>query len=80
MSKNKLFYLDQLKPGQKCKLIDVDISGATGQRLTDMGFIPGAEIEVLRNAPLVDPVELEIRGYNVSIRHSDAKYIEVNVL
>jgi len=43
MSKNKVFYLDQLKPGQKCKLIDVDISGATGQRLTDMGFIPGAE-------------------------------------
>jgi len=74
MSKNKLFYLDQLKPGQKCKLIDVDISGATGQRLIDMGFIPGVEIEVLRNA------QLEIRGYNVSIRHSDAKYIEVNVL
>jgi ferrous iron transport protein A len=45
-----------------------------------MGFIPGVEIEVLRNAPLIDPVELEIRGYNVSIRHSDAKYIEVNVL
>jgi ferrous iron transport protein A len=80
MAENKVLYLDQLKPGQQCKLIDIDLGGATGQRLIDMGFIPGIEIRVIRNAPLVDPVELEIRGYNVSIRHSEAKHIEVNIL
>ena len=80
MAENKVLYLDQLKPGQQCKLIDIDLGGATGQRLIDMGFIPGIKIKVIRNAPLVDPVELEIRGYNVSIRHSEAKHIEVNTL
>lgn len=72
--------LDKLKPGQECKLVDVHLSGADGQRLMDMGFMPGIQIKVLRNAPLTDPVELEIRGYNVSLRHSEAKYIEVILL
>lgn len=72
--------LNKLKPGQKCKLIDINLSGADGQRLMDMGFMPGVEIEVVRNAPLVDPVELEVRGSKVSIRHQEAKYIEVSIL
>ncbi len=80
MAENKVLYLDQLKPGQQCKLIDIDLGGATGQRLIDMGFIPGVEIKVIRNAPLVDPVELEIRGCHVSIRHAEAKHVEVNIL
>ncbi|MCC7574969.1 ferrous iron transport protein A [Candidatus Woesearchaeota archaeon] len=78
MSVSRLLYLDQLKPGQQCKLVDIDLEGATGQRLLDMGFIPGVEIKVIRNAPLVDPVELEVRGYYVSIRHAEAKHIEVS--
>ncbi|KQC12024.1 MAG: iron transporter FeoA [Candidatus Cloacimonas sp. SDB] len=80
MDKNEILRLDQLKPGQRCKLIDVNLTGADGQRLMDMGFIPDVEIKVIRNAPLVDPVELEIRGYNVSLRHSEARYVEVNLL
>jgi ferrous iron transport protein A len=72
--------LDKLKPGQKCKVIDIKLGGANGQRLMDMGFIPGAEIDVIRNAPLVDPVELKVRGFNVSIRHQEAKHIEVDLL
>jgi ferrous iron transport protein A len=80
MDKNEILRLDQLKPGQSCRLIDVHLTGADGQRLMDMGFIPDVEIKVLRNAPLVDPVELEIRGYNVSLRHSEARYVEVNLL
>lgn len=80
MSKEKILNLDQLKPGQECRLNDLKIDGVVGQRLMDMGFIPGIKIKVVRNAPLVDPVELLIRDYHVSIRHSEAKYIEVTVL
>ena len=46
----------------------------------DMGFMPGTKVEVVRNAPLVDPVDLLIRGYHVSIRHAEAKGVEVEQL
>ncbi len=72
--------LDELKPGQKCHIVKVNAGGVTGQRLLDMGFVPGAKIDVIRNAPLVDPMELLLKGYRVSIRHSEAKEIEMILL
>ena len=72
--------LDEIRPGQECRIMKVNIGGATGQRLMDMGFIPGTKIHVIRNAPLVDPVEFSIRGYHVSLRHSEAKGVEVDPL
>ena len=69
--------LDEIKPGQECNIVDVYIEGITGQRLCDMGFIPGVQVKVIRNAPLVDPVELLLKGYHVSIRHTEAKGVEV---
>ena len=69
--------LDELKPGQEGYIVEVKVSGVTGQRLSDMGFVPGTRIKVVRNAPLVDPVELLLRGYQVSVRHSEAKDIEI---
>jgi len=72
--------LDEIRPGQECRIMKVNIGGATGQRLMDMGFIPGTKIHVIRNAPLVDPVEFSIRGYHVSLRHSEAKGVEVELL
>ncbi|CCH50168.1 FeoA family protein [Pseudodesulfovibrio piezophilus] len=69
--------LNELKPGSRCTMTDLTAVGALGQRLMDLGFYPGAEIEVVRNAPLVDPVELHLDGYHVSIRHNEAKHIEV---
>ncbi len=69
--------LNELKPHQECRVVEVKVEGVVGQRLSDMGFIPGTRIKVIRNAPLVDPVDLLIRGYHVSIRHSEAKEIEV---
>jgi len=80
VSKGEILNLDELKPGQKCNVVDIHLAGVNGQRLMDMGFIPGVEITVVRNAPLIDPVELEIRGYNISIRHAEARYIEVSLL
>ncbi len=52
-------------------------SGAVRQRLLDLGFVPGREIEVLRMAPLGCPLELKISGYCVTLRRTEAIQIEV---
>lgn len=69
--------LDEMKPGAHCVMTDLLTGGALGQRLMDLGFCPGASIEVVRNAPLVDPVVLHLDGYNISIRHDEARHVEV---
>jgi ferrous iron transport protein A len=72
--------LDEIKPGEECEVVDVTADGVTGQRLMDMGFIPGTRIQVVRNAPLVDPVEFLMKGYHVSLWHSEAGKVEVTRL
>ncbi len=72
--------LDEIKPDQECEIVDITSEGIMGQRLLDMGFIPGTRIKVIRNAPLVDPVEFELKGYHISLRHSEAKQVEVSLL
>jgi ferrous iron transport protein A len=72
--------LDEMKPGQVGKIMDVTAEGILGQRLMDMGFIPGTHIRVIRNAPLVDPIEIEMKGYHISLRHSEAKKVEVAIV
>ena len=72
--------LDEMKPDQECEVVDIAVEGILGQRLLDMGFIPGTHIKVVRNAPLVDPVEFFMKGYHVSLRHSEAKLVEVTLL
>jgi ferrous iron transport protein A len=71
--------LDELQPGTACTMTDITATGVLGQRLMDLGFYPGAAIEIVRNAPLIDPVELHLDGYHVSIRHNEAKHIEVGL-
>jgi len=72
--------LDEMKPKQECEILDVIAGGMLGQRLLDMGFIPGTHVRIIRNAPLIDPIEIEMRGYNISLRHSEAKGVEVKAL
>ena len=72
--------LDEVKIGQECSVIDVLVDGALGQRLLDMGFVPGARIKVIRKAPLVDPVEISVKGYFLSLRHAETKAVEVVLL
>lgn len=72
--------LDEIRPGERCRIKRIKASGLLGQRLLDMGFIPGVEIEVIRNAPLIDPVEVRLGEYQVSIRHDEARYVEVEPL
>lgn len=72
--------LDEIKPGSEClvkKLIGKD---KLGQRLMDLGMYPGLRLKVIRNAPLEDPMELELEGYYVSLRHEEAKFVEVEKL
>ena len=72
--------LNELKPGQECRVVKVNVEGVTGQRLLDMGLVPGTQIRVVRNAPLVGPVDFQLRGYHVSMRHSEARGVEVILL
>lgn len=73
--------LDKLKLGTKAKVITIDsISKEAKRRLLDMGITPGVVVEVKRVAPMGDPVDIHVRGYNLSIRKSDLMHIEVKPL
>lgn len=69
--------LSQLQPGQRAKVCEVGGSPALRRRLLDMGVVPGAEIEVVRVAPLGDPVEYKVKGYRLSLRRSEAAKVTV---
>ncbi len=71
--------LDQLKPGDKGKVVKVSGSGAVHRRILDMGVVPGSEIEVERVAPLGDPVEFKLLGYHLSLRKEESQNIHVEV-
>ena len=51
--------------------------GCAFQRLCELGFVPGAEVRVVRYAPLGDPMEVEIHGYHLSLRRAEAAMVEV---
>ncbi|HDS16007.1 MAG TPA: ferrous iron transport protein A [Proteobacteria bacterium] len=69
--------LDKLKPGEEAVVKKIRERGVVGQRLMALGLFPGTRIRVLRNAPLVDPLELAFDGQFLSLRHVEAAGIEV---
>jgi ferrous iron transport protein A len=69
--------LNQLEPGERATIVKVGGEGPVRRRILDMGVVSGAEIEVVRVAPLGDPVEFRIKGYNLSLRKSEAKNVQV---
>lgn len=70
--------LDSLQVGQKAKVVALSGENTSlRRRLLDMGLTPNTQVEVIRFAPLGDPMELEVRGYALTLRKSDAKLIEV---
>jgi ferrous iron transport protein A len=69
--------LDQIQPGNDCRIIDLFSRDKLGKRLLSMGFFPGLELRVVRNAPLNDPMEIEIGTSFLSLRRHEARYIEV---
>ena len=71
--------LNQLKPGERATIVKVGGQGPVRRRILDMGVVKGAEIKVVRVAPLGDPVEFLIKSYNLSLRKSEAQQIQVEV-
>lgn len=70
-------FLNDLSVGKSAKIVGVGGEGALRQHFLDMGVIPGAEVTVIKLAPLGDPMELQIHGYELSIRMEDAAKIEI---
>ena len=69
--------LDHESVGNTVQVVRVKGDGAFRQRLLEMGFVRGAKVTVLKNAPLLDPVEYMILGAHISLRHSEAAQVEV---
>jgi len=69
--------LDSINSGNKVTIRKLHASGKLMHKLLDMGFIIGSNIEIVREAPLFDPMELKIQNYNISLRKSEANLIEV---
>ena len=69
--------LKEVGSGKCVKIFCHHATGAVRQRLLDLGFVPQTEIEVLRRAPLGDPIECRVANYKVALRESEAELIEV---
>lgn len=69
--------LSALAPGDRCVVEGVAAAGRLGQRLLDLGILPGKAVQVVRDAPLFDPLYLLIDGCRVSVRREEAAQVEV---
>lgn len=69
--------LRQVKIGETAKVVKLHGEGATKRRIMDMGITKGVEVYIRKVAPLGDPLEVTVRGYELSIRKADAEMIEV---
>jgi len=69
--------LAELRVGQSARVSKVKGSDEISIRLLEMGLTPGVEFSLIGTAPLGDPLELEVRGYRLSVRKSEASRIEV---
>lgn len=69
--------LDQLKPRESGVVARLTGMGDTQQRLLEMGVSDGAEVEVLRFAPLGDPMEIFVRGFHLTLRKSEAALVQL---
>ena len=69
--------LKQVKVGETVRVVKLHGEGAGKRRIMDMGLTRGVEVYVRKVAPLGDPVEVTVRGYELSLRKADAEMIEV---
>lgn len=69
--------LRETKTGQTVTVVKLNGEGAVKRRIMDMGITKGVEIYVRKVAPLGDPVEVTVRGYELSVRKADAEMVEV---
>ena len=69
--------LKETKPGETVRVAKIGGAGAVKRRIMEMGITKGVEVYVRKVAPLGDPVEVTVRGYELSLRKADAELIEV---
>ena len=69
--------LREVSVGQTARVVKLHGEGAVKRRIMDLGLTKGVEVHVRKVAPLGDPIELTVRGYELSIRKADAEMIEV---
>lgn len=72
--------LSEIANGESCRVLNTNATDRLYYKLLDMGFIPGAVVSVVREAPLFDPMELKIHNYLLALRRSEAELIEVEQL
>lgn len=80
VEKSEILSLDQLAVGDKGKVIKIFGEGAVKRRLMDMGLTKNVLLTVRKLAPLGDPIEINLRGYELSLRKSEAEYILVALI
>ena len=71
--------LNEFKVGESGRIIAVNGEGRVRRRLFDMGITPGAEVFLRKKAPLGDPLEITIRGYELTLRKTEAACVETEV-
>ena len=71
--------LREVQIGHTCKVVRLHGEGAVKRRIMDMGITRGVEVYVRKVAPLGDPIEVNVRGYELSLRKADAEMIEVEL-
>lgn len=69
--------LKEAKVGQTVKVVKLHGGGAVKRRIMDMGITRGVDVYIRKVAPLGDPVEITVRGYELSLRKADAEMIEI---
>ena len=69
--------LRDVEIGGSAKVVRLHGEGPTRRRIMDMGLTKGAEVDVRMGAPLGDPIELTVRGYELTVRKADAEFVEV---
>ena len=72
--------LNEFKPKERGVVLRIEGEGRIRRRLFDMGVTPGADIELRKLAPLGGPVEVNLRGYELTLRKGEAACVEVEVL
>lgn len=70
--------LKDVKVGETVSVVKLHGEGAVKRRIMDMGITKGTEIYVRKTAPLGDPIEVTVRGYELSVRKADAEMVEIN--
>lgn len=71
--------LKDLNPGQEGTVVSIGQKGPMKRRIMDMGVTPGIKVKVIKVAPLGDPIEINVRGYELSLRKAEAENIVVEL-